>query len=76
MLINTRVIPNRNHYAPPTRSSLPADRFHAETGGRFAFTWYRCEISYRSEILAPVQEPGWTHAGVTHAGMTFWGGVM
>ena len=22
------------------------------TGGRFAFTWYRCEISYWSEILA------------------------
>ena len=26
--------------------------------GRFAFTWCRCEISYRSEILAPVREPG------------------
>ena len=36
-----------------TRSSPPADRFHTETGGRFAFTWYRCEISYWSEILAP-----------------------
>ena len=35
-----------------TRSSPPADRFHTETGGRFAFTWYRCEISYWSEILA------------------------
>ena len=30
-----------------TRSSLTADRFHAETGSRFAFTRYRCEISYR-----------------------------
>ena len=28
-------------------------------GCRLAFTWYRCEISYRSEILAPVQQPGW-----------------
>ena len=30
----------------------------------------------RSEILAPVQQPGWTHAGVTGAGMTFCGGIM
>ena len=37
----------------------PADRFNTETGGRFAFTWYRCEISYRSVILAPIQKPGW-----------------
>ena len=59
-----------------SRSSLLANRFHAETEDRFAFTWYRCEISYRSEILAPVQEPGWTHAGVTHAGMKFWVGIM
>ena len=60
-----------------TRSSLPADRFYTETVGRFVFTWYRCEISYRSEILAPVQEPGWPHAGVPRAGMTFCGhGIM
>ena len=26
------------HYACATRSSLPADRFHTETRGRFAFT--------------------------------------
>ena len=38
--------------------------------------WYGCEISYRSVILAPVQQPGWTHAGVTRAGMTFCGGIM
>ena len=44
--------------------------------GRFAFTWYRCEISYRSEILAPVQQLWWTQAGVTRAGMTFCGGIM
>ena len=29
---------NRKHYACATRSSLPADRSHTETGGRFAFT--------------------------------------
>ena len=53
------------HYACATRSSpVPGNRFHTETVGRFAFTWYRCEISYRREILAPVQEPGWTHVGV------------
>ena len=51
------------HYACATRSSLPGDRFHTETVGRFGFTWYRCEISYRREILAPVQEPCWTHVG-------------
>ena len=39
-------------YICTTRSSPPADRFHTETGGRFAFTWYRCDISYWSEILA------------------------
>ena len=27
------------------------------------------------EILAPVQQPGWTHAGVTRAGMTFCSGI-
>ena len=32
------VIQNRDHYACATRSSLPADRFHTETGGRFVFT--------------------------------------
>ena len=45
--------------------------FTPKMGGRFAFTWYRSEISYPSEIFAPVQEPGWTHAGVTCASMTF-----
>ena len=50
---------------------LPADRFDTKTGGRYAFTWYRCEISSRSEILAPVQETGWTHAG-----MKFCGSIM
>ena len=25
----------------------------------FRVTWYRCDISYRCEILAPVQQPGW-----------------
>ena len=45
-------------YALPVSVYQQTDFRHAETGGRFAFTWYRCEISYRSEILAPVQEPG------------------
>ena len=35
---NARMIQNREHYACVTRFSLPADRFHTETGGRFVFT--------------------------------------
>ena len=35
---NTHVAQNRKHYACATRSSLLADRFHTETGGRFVFT--------------------------------------
>ena len=58
MLINTRLIQNHKHYTCATFSSLLADRFHTETGGRLALTSYRWEISYQSEILAPVQEPG------------------
>ena len=46
------------NYSCATRSSLTADRFHCKTSGSFAFTWYRCEISYRSEILASVQHRG------------------
>ena len=38
---------------PATHSSLPADRFHTETCGHLAFTRYRCEILYWSEILTP-----------------------
>ena len=53
----TRKIQNRKHNACATHSSLPADRFHTETCGRFAFTRYHCEILYWSEILAPVQQP-------------------
>ena len=52
---STRKIQNRKHYACPTHSSLPADQFHTETCGRFAFTRYRCEILYWSEILAPTR---------------------
>ena len=44
--------------------------------GRFMLTWYRCDIVYRHEIFAPVQQSGWTHAGVTRAGITFCGGIM
>ena len=40
------------NYACATRSSLPADRFHTKASVRFAFTWYPCVSSYRSEILA------------------------
>ena len=54
----TRAIQNRNYYACATRSSPPADRFHTKTGGCFVFTRNRCKISYWSEILAPVQQPG------------------
>ena len=32
------MIQNRKHYACTTRSSLPADRCHIETCGRFVFT--------------------------------------
>ena len=42
----------------------------------FAFTRFRSETSYRSEVLAPVQQLGWTHARVTYAGMTFCGSIM
>ena len=46
------------NYSCATRFSPPADHFHSEKRGHFAFTWYRCEISYWSEILTPVQRPG------------------
>ena len=55
---NTRAIQNRKHCACATRPSPSAERFQTETGGRFAFTRCRCEILNRSEILAPVQQPG------------------
>ena len=46
------------NYSCATRFSPPADHFHSETRGHFAFTWYRCEISYWSEILTLLQQPG------------------
>ena len=66
------------HYACTflTHASLSADRFYTKTSGRFTFTWYCCKISYRSEILSPVQQLGWTQASVTHMGMTFCGGII
>ena len=67
---------NRKHYAWATHSSLPADQLHTETSGRFAFTWYRCKISYQCEILAPVQQPEWIHAWVTRTCMAFCGGIV
>ena len=42
----------------------------------FAFTRFRSETSYRSEVLSPLQQLGWTHARLTCAGMTFCGGIM
>ena len=51
---------------------LPANRFHTETSGRFVFTWYRCKISYRSDILAPVREPGWTHGDWRRHDILWW----
>ena len=45
--------------------------FHIRMTFRFLIT-----ISYRSEIVAPVQQPGLTHAAVTRADMTFCGGIM
>ena len=55
---NTLLIQTRKHYACATHSSLPADRFHTETGDRFAFTWYCCEILYRSENSRPSTRTG------------------
>ena len=36
--VDTCKIQNRKHYTCATRSSLPADQFHTETFGCFAFT--------------------------------------
>ena len=74
--IHMIVIQNHKHYACATHSSLPADWFHTEMSGCFMCTWYCCKILYWGEILAPVQQSGWTHTGVTHTGMTFCGGIM
>ena len=57
--------PKLPNYVCTTRSSLPADQFHTETSGRFAFTWYRCKILHLSEILSMVLHLGWSHDGVT-----------
>ena len=58
------MIQNRKHYACATRSSLPADRFHTDTSGRFAFTWHRWR--FRTEVkISPRHNnrgeltPGW-----------------
>ena len=59
-------IANITHALPVPVHRQPADRFDLETDGRFAFTsCSRCQISYRSEILAPVQQPGWTYLVIT-----------
>lgn len=41
-----------------THSSLPADWFHTETSGCFAFILCCRKILYQGEILALVQQPG------------------
>ena len=63
------------NYACATRSNIPANRFHTETSGLFAFTWYRYEISYRSEILAPVRTRGKLMPGRLAPAWHFCGGI-
>ena len=43
-------------------------RYPSQPNGR-SFV-YRCEISRQNEIFAPVQQPGWTHAGLSRP--IFW----
>lgn len=62
------------NYACATHSSPQADGFHTET--IFFIGRYHCKISYRSEIRTPVQQPRWTHAGVTRASVTSCGDIM
>ena len=38
--------------------------------GCSSFRWYYCEISHGNEIVALVEQPGWTHTG-----LTFFGGI-
>ena len=59
----------RFNYECAIRSSLEGDLIQTETSGHLAFTWYRCQISYRSTTT------GLTHAGVTRAGITFCGSI-
>ena len=40
------MIQNREHYACATRSSLPADRFHTETGGRDTVARFRTGVKF------------------------------
>ena len=48
---------NRKHYACATRSSLPTDRFHTDTSGRFSFT---CVIPLRDFVPEWNSCPGTT----------------
>ena len=63
------MIQNRKQNACATRFSLPANRFHTETGGHFAFTWFRCEIMkfsprYNNGVNSRHErEPEWSRAG-------------
>ena len=47
---NTRKIQNCKHYACATHLSLLADLFYTEMRGRFAFTWYRCDINFCTDM--------------------------
>ena len=64
------------NYACATCSSLPRNRFYTETSGCSSFTLYCCEISYRNESFALVQQPGLTRAGMTCSGTTFSSDIM
>ena len=36
--------------------------------GCSSFRWYYCEISHGNEVVALVEQPGWTHTGLTFFG--------
>ena len=70
-------------YTRDSKSQTLRMRYPFQSTGRptshrngWSFTWYSSEILYRSEILAPVQEPWSTQARVTRAGMAFCGGIV
>lgn len=56
----------RYPFQPTERSS------HTKTRGYSVFTWHCCGISYRNEILPPVQKPGWTGTRMTFSGSIMW----
>ena len=70
-------IQNRKHYACATYPFQSTGRPISRRNG-WSFCVYMILLwDFVPEWnLAPVQEPGWTHAGVTRACMTFCGGIM